>query len=398
MKLRMLAVAILAAGLGLGCSQGSESSPSRPGLDTLRAGLGERDELERLYLLTSFLRTLGPEDVLPALAEVEKHRVGFDKEEVRLLMLAWTRFDGPGAFATARDWPTPWRSILMEEAMHAWGFNDGRAAHAEWEQIENEELRERLRAALVSGWVSSRDRQGATEFAATVSKPRRRTRLAFRLAGQAKRDGPDAVIAWAEAVPEDAPNQFKEVVFATAAGAIAALDPERVAPWYESRMQHWYTTSGLLSIAGKWAYFHDPKPLIAWIETLPIEEAREGERTDAVREAFRTWAPEAPGEVEAWLETASGGPIRDAAIDQLARAAADASPAEALRWAGQIEDEKLRRLRTLRYTRRWFVKDPDAAAAWLAEADIPHGWRQQILDNWPQAKRRGGAKNTESDG
>ncbi len=398
MKLRMLGVAILAAGLGLGCSQGSESSPPRPDLDTLRAGLGERDELERLYLLTSFLRTLGPEDVPPTLAEVEKHRAGFDKEEVRLLMLAWTRFDGPGAFATARDWPTPWKSILVEEAMHAWGFNDGRAALAEWEQIENEELRQRLLAALLSGWVSSHDRQGASEFAATVSNVRRRTRFALRLAGQAKRDGPDAVIAWADAVPEDAPNQFKEVVFATAAGAIAALDPERVAPWYESRMQHWYATSGLLNIAGKWAHFHDPKTLIAWIETLPIEEARENERTEAVRVAFRSWAAKAPGEVEAWLETASGGPIRDGAIDALARATADASPAEALRWAGQIEDEELRRKRRLRYSRRWFVKDPDAARAWLAGEDVTPGFRQQVLNNWPNAKRRGGAKNTESDG
>jgi hypothetical protein len=398
MKLWWLGVAILAAGLGLGCSQGSESSPPRPGLDTLRAGLGERDELERTYLLTSFLRTLGPEDVRPALAEIEKHRAGFDKEEVRLLMLAWTRFDGPGAFATARDWPTPWRSSLMEQAMHAWGFNDGRAALAECEQIENEELRERLLAALLSGWVSSHDRQGASEFAATVSNARRRSRLALRLAGQAKRDGPDAVIAWADAVPEDSPNQFKEAVFATAAGAIASLDPERAATWYESRMQHGYTTSGLLNIAGKWAYFHDPKTLIAWIETLPIEEARESERTDAVREAFRTWAPKAPGEVETWLETASGGPLRDTAIDELARATADASPAEALRWAGQIEDYKLRRRRTLRYSRQWFVQDPEAARTWLAEADVPPEWRQQILNNWPHAKRRGGAKSSGSDG
>ncbi len=395
MKLRW--VAILAAGLGLGCSQGSESSPPRPDLDTLRAGLGERDELERLYLLTSFLRTLGPEDVLPMLAEVEKHRIGFDAEEVRLMMLAWTRFDGPGAFATARDWPTPWRSILMEQAMHAWGFNDGRAALAECEQIENERLREKLRAALLSGWVSSHDRQGATEFAATVLDARRRTRLAFRLAGQAKRDGPDAVIAWADAVPEDAPNQFKEAVFGFAAGVVAHLDPGRVTPWYESQMQHWYTTSGLLSIASKWAYFHDPKALIAWIETLPIEEAREGERTDAGRVAFRSWAAEAPGEVEAWLETAPGGPMRDAAIDELARATVDAAPAGALRWAGQIEDEKLRLRRILRYGRQWFVQDPDAAGAWLEEADISDGSRQQILDNWPRAKRWADAMNAERD-
>jgi hypothetical protein len=154
----------------------------------------------------------------------------------------------------------------------------------------------------------------------------------------------------------------------------------------------------LLNIAGKWSYFHDPKTLIAWIESLAIEEARESERTDAVKVAFRTWAGKAPGEVEAWLETASGGPIRDAAIDELARATANASPAEALRWAEQIEDEKLRRRRMLRYSRRWLVQDPEAARTWLAGEDVPPEFRQQVLNNRPHAKRRGGAKNTESDG
>jgi hypothetical protein len=351
-----------------------------------------------MYLLSSFLRAMGPDDVLPVLAEVEKHRAGFDKEDVRLLMLAWTRFDGPGAFATARDWPTAWRSILMEEAMHAWGFNDGRAALAECEQIQDEELRERLRAALVSGWVSSNDLEGATEYAATVSNARRRTRLAFRLAGHAKRDGPDAVMAWADSVPEDAPNQFKEAVFGFASGVVARLDPERVAPWYESQMHRWYTTSGLLSIAAKWAQFHDPRALIAWIATLPIEEAREGERTDAARAAFRIWAEASPGGVEAWLETASGGSIRDIAIDELARAVADDSPAEALRWVAQIEAPDLQQKRTLRYSRRWFVQDPEAARAWLEEADLPDERRQRILNNWPHAKHRTKAKNTGSDG
>ena len=46
MKLVWLAVAVLAAQLGFGCGQGWEVTRS-PGLDTLRAALGERDELLR---------------------------------------------------------------------------------------------------------------------------------------------------------------------------------------------------------------------------------------------------------------------------------------------------------------------------------------------------------------
>jgi hypothetical protein len=397
MKRLWLGVAILAAGIGLGCSQGSESSPSPPDLDTLRAALEERDELERTYLLTSFLRTLGPADVQSALEEVEKHRAGFDKEEVRLFMYAWTRFDGPGAFATARDWPTAWRSILMEGAMHAWGFNDGRAALAECEKVEEEELRERLRQALVSGWVASDDRLGASEYAAALPNSRRRVRIALRLAGHAKRDGPDAVIAWAAAVPEDAPNDFKSTAFSAAGGAIARLDPERAAAWYEANIEHSYSSAALRLIANNWSSYHDPKSLIAWLESLPNDESREVERFEASRTAFRSWATKAPEEIEAWIETASAGPMRDWAIVELARSIADASPADATLWAGRIEDEELRRTRTLQYIRQWFAADPDAAHAWLADADVPAGVRKQALAS-PHARLRNTAKKVEPDG
>lgn len=398
MKLRWFSVALsLVTVLGFGCSEVSESVPSQPGLDTLRSALLERDELERTYLLTSFLRTMRPEDVVPALEMIDEHRVGIDADEVRLFMFGWTRFDGPGAFATARDWPTPWSSVLMKGVMHAWGFNDGRAARAAWEQIEDEELRESLQMELLGGWVASHDRVGASEFAATVSKPRLRTRLALRLAGEAMRDGPDAVIAWADAVPVDAPNDFKKAVFGRAAGVLARLDPERVKPWYEGQMRHLYTRTGLSGIAAQWAQYHDVDALIEWIEGLRIAEARESERTDAIREAFRIWAVEAPVEAVAWLESASPGPLRDAAIDQSVRAMAETSPAEALRWIGQIVDDDLRRKRTLKYTRRWYAQDRDAASAWIAQADIPDGWRHQIRRNLPREKPRGGAKGAKPD-
>ena len=53
-------------------------------------------------------------------------------------------------------------------------------------------------------------------------------------------------------------------------------------------------------------------------------------------------------------------------------------------------------MRTLRYSRQWFVTDSEAAREWFEQADIPSEWRPQILNNLPQAARR--AMNAESDG
>ena len=80
-------------------------------------------------------------------------------------------------------------------------------------------------------------------------------------------------------------------------------------------------------------WHHDPKALIAWIETLPIEESREAELADGIRAGFRIWVVDAPGEAEAWLESASPSLARDKAIDEFARATVRASPGKAVAWS-----------------------------------------------------------------
>ena len=367
-------------------------------MDTLRAALSERNELERKYLLTSFLRKMGPDDVEPVLKEIENHRVGITADDVRLLMLAWTRFDGPGAYKVASEWPTRWKSVLMEEAISAWGYHDGPAALAESNKIEDKELRAKLQSRALAGWVTSDDRQGVTAYAANEPNGRRRGRLAFRLAGQAKRDGPDAIIAWAEGVPDDSPNEFKADVFAHACGTLTVLDPKRATQWYESQMKHWYTMSCLSMIANKWSREDDSDAVITWVMSLPVEEARESERTEAVRKLFRNWAPKNPEGAEAWLKSAPAGPARDKAVDEFAKTIAEASPSEALAWARQMTDEQQRQYRSLRYTRMWFERDPEAAMAWIAAADLDSAQRKAILNNLPTAKRSKKSANAQPGG
>src|SRR5262249_32476436 len=162
----------------------------------------------------------------------EAHDAGVTREEVRLLMLAWSRFDPRGALAWARAWPTQWKTTLSEEAAYSWGFRDAPAAMREVEEVDDEELRERLRHALVEGWVHGPDRARAGEYIASLSDPRQRQRLSFLLAGETMVDGPDALVAWAEAVPVDAPNDFKRGSFVQSLGMVARADPARAGRWW----------------------------------------------------------------------------------------------------------------------------------------------------------------------
>jgi hypothetical protein len=398
-----MAAALMAAMLASGCSPTENGSPAPPSpsqppsIETLRSALSERDELERTYELTRYLRELSPDDIPGVLVEIERQRVGITADEVRLFMLAWTRFDGPGAFETATSWPTTWKKVLTEQAMQAWGFNDGKAAFAAWERIQDKDLQETLRGALVAGWVGSYDIEGVTEFAATVEKPRRRNRLAFRLTGQVMRDGPEAVIAWADAVPIEAPNDFKQTVYSHALGAVARVDPELAAPWYERHIAEPFSAMTLRNVAIKWAQHHDPLALIAWVEGLPLDDSREAERADAIRAAMRIWAPADPENAERWLKSAPSSPGRDAAIGEFVRATIDSSPVEAMLWAAEIEDQALRKKTTLRLGRVWIEKDPDGATAWIRASDIPDVWRAAIMKNRPATHSTADAAHAEPD-
>ncbi len=359
-------------------------------VDSFRAALEERDTVDRAYRLSIFLQEFGPDDVPAALEILEARPIGVSQEEVRLLMLAWSRFDAPGAFSWASDWPTPWRETLMSEAMYAWGFRDGRAAFRALEGVEDSELRARMRPAIVEGWLRSDDREGAGDFIAVMSEPRRRGRLTFVLAAETMRDGVEAVIRWAEAVPEDAANDFKQGAFYHASSVVARKDPRRAAEWFELHRTQPYSEGSVTGIALQWARFHDPPGLFDWLRSLPAEGEREGERGDAIAEGFRIWLERVPGEAEAWLRSALPDPELDPAVAELVVYLSRSSPGSAVEWAGRIQDEKLRRGRTIRAARAWRRAEPEAVTSWLAESDLSEEVRQQIVK--PKSAARAAAR------
>lgn len=375
-------VLALVVGFGLGRLSGRDAGLAEiRSPDSFRATLEERDPLLRAYRLGVLMEALGP-DELPALqAELEADSKGFTPEAMRLLMLAWTRFDADGALAWARARPeSRRRDALMEAAMYAWGFRNGRDALQALEALEaNAEPEAKLRAALVEGWVQSEDRLRASAYVATIEEPRRRSRLGFLLAGEAARDGPDAVIEWAEAVPADAPNEFKQIAFYHAVGVVAREDPQRAAAWLEANWTQPFRGRALDELARKWAQHHDPPQFFGWIEQFQAAQGRADGLEDGIATAFRIWYTRAPEEAEAWLRSALPDPALDPAIRELVRKLAQSAPGEAVAWAAQLQDETERRASTFRAARLWLRDDPEAAQAWLAASDLPEAQRQAIL-------------------
>jgi hypothetical protein len=380
-------------GLGVAFGLARLTGPPGPGtsdrsLEALRAGLLERNALVRAHLLSGYLRDLPP-DALPATLElVEEHQLAVRPEDVRLLMHAWTRFDAPGAFAWARDWPTPWRDQLMHEAMLAWGFLDGPEALRAVEALGDAELGSRLRPSVLEGWLQSDDRPGVGDYLARLEEPRLRRRLTFALASEAAKDGIDAVIVWAEAVPEDAPNDFKQGSFYHASSVIARSDPERAAAWFEEHRAEPFSDGSIDVIARKWAQHHDPVALFDWLRGLsPGRGEREGEVDGAITAGFRAWLKKDPAAAESWLLAALPDPGLDPAIEELAWTRAQSAPGVAAGLARRIEDDKVRKRTLTRILRIWLTRDPEAANAWLEASGLPESLRQSIVGAGTPAAR-----------
>ncbi len=378
--LALLWILTVAGAFALGRIRASDGAA--PGFGTVTSfgdALAERDEPSRSYRMSAFLQGLGPEELPAALEALEQNNVGVTREDVRLFMLAWSRFDAPGAFAWARAWPTQWTDTLMEQAIYAWGFRDAPAALRALATVEDPELQERLRRPLLEGWLHTRDRIGASEYIAAISNPRQRGRLALLLARETMRDGPEALMRWAEAVPEDAPNDFKRGAFHLASTMVARADPRQAAQWFEAHRTRAYSAGALDGIARGWAENHDPPALFDWLRSLPSDGERGSESSEAVAAGFRAWVERAPDDAETWLSSRTPDPQLDRAVAELVRVLSQKSPASAVEWAGRIQDETLRRNHTVRAVRAWQRRDPEGVSAWLTRNDLPEDVEQSIL-------------------
>jgi hypothetical protein len=380
-------LSVLAA-FGLARLTGTGQGPSDLGdSGSFQRALQDVDPLTRSYRFSAFLQDLGPEELSETLELLDTHQIGVTREEVRLLMLAWTRFDAPAAFAWARDWPTEWRTLLMSEAMWAWGFRDAPAALAALDGVEDDELQTSLRQSLLEAWVASEDKAAAGAYVASLSDARMRRRLTFLLAGESMRKGAPEVLRWAESVPEDAPNRFKESAFYQAANVVARTEPRTAALWYEKHRQQPYSKGAVNVIARKWAAHNDPPGLFAWLRSLPDGGEHGAERNEALAVGFRLWLRSAPEEAEAWLQASLPDPWLDPAIAELVRARAQRSAPSAMEWAARIENEQTRRGSSLLAGRMWRRQDPEALNAWLADSDLPEDVQQSILQGPPPVAR-----------
>jgi hypothetical protein len=300
---------------------------------SFRRSLEDPDWLTRSYRFSSFLMGLNPENLPDALEALEPHLPWLLTDEFRMFMFAWSRFDPRGAFEHARAWPLQIRRNAGGAAMYAWGFRNPLEAVRELSTVENTELQEFWAARLLAGWAHGEYRDSASAYIAKL--PGGPTRLAYlaTLAWEISKDDPEAVMRWAEDVPDDPPG-FKRDVFLKAASTLAGVDAPLTARWLRDHLDHDYSNDALLVVASAWA-LSDATAAMSWLTELPAGKKRDA----AVRAGFRVWFKHSPRDAERWLRSASPARAVDPAVHFMVEQTQGRKPEVARDWAARLMDK-----------------------------------------------------------
>jgi hypothetical protein len=355
-------------------------------VEQFRAALREHDPAKRSRGLVEFLDDFGPNDVDETIQVLEANRIGVVEYEMKLIMFSWTRFDPAAALAWARadDWGKPGMSERV--ALFTWGFHDPHGAIANLQEREQYKPDSKLVDAVVTGWSRNGDLQGVTDFLIAMPPSRSRSMLANNLVALISNSSIDAAIAWADAVPVDAPGQFKRVAYMRTMSAVGQRDPERAMRWYEDHRGDEYTETALDILARRYVEYHVPSAFFIWLQELPPipVEFDATERAGAIAVGFRAWLRRDEKNATSWLEDQAILPrALDPAVAEMARHLSrhprHPKPRMAIAWAERIQDPEFMRKTIVPIARNWQVANPEEMQAWLSASDLPQDLRTEIL-------------------
>ncbi|HEY8156261.1 MAG TPA: hypothetical protein VII72_19180 [Myxococcota bacterium] len=306
--------------------------------------------------------------------------------ELELLLRFWATHQPEEASRWAKDKaPGSYREAAIYAALRTWAeVNPKAAASATWKWVEAGDniLEIVVPISLTRGWYANGDIAGLQEFlqGLQISVPGQRA-ISTYIRLMVENEGSAAVITWAESLPEVEDKTFKLTVFRRVVNVLAQLDAPAATRWCETQCDGPYGNNMRSLIARNWA-LHDGPAALAWLATAPDGH----EKNLAIRVTFAHWslidreaamawaAEQTAGEVAPWLK-----PI----YPVYARLLSSDSPTNAIRWAGQIENEREREHVLIGVARVWRHNDEAAAENWLLQSSLSEEARAKVRDPKP---------------
>lgn len=395
---RVCLVAALGGALGLsGCGPSSPPGTGAPeetppqaasaSAASLREILRDPDPFARARSLGTVLPTLGPE-AIPEVKEILRDpALERGAAEYELLIEWWARHDPAEATRWAADWsPVFYRQAALSATLPLWVAADLQAsliAVQNW-VLYRPDLREAAARALVIGWYEG-GHPGLVEYIHDLGAGLdQQSALATYLRVAILNEGGDAVMRWAESVPED-DKEYKLTVYRQVASILPLYDHAAAMRWCEAQCDGPYGVNLRQILAMRWALKDGPAAL-SWLSSAP-----EGhEKNLGIRATFREWMRQDPDGILVWMDEQNRGGEPPAWLEPVyplySMLLAERSPPEAIAWAQRIEKDLEREVTLVKIARKWRAADEAAAEAWIEASPLSEEARAQVRDpNWRKA-------------
>lgn len=335
-------------------------------------------EVDRLLAVPSMHdRMLGLAGLVDRLDESNAEGMGLalarnvsstDNNDLRLLLSAWSALDARAAFDSVMTWPLESkRAVGAGVVAYEWG-RQGRSIEVRdyIQAIDQPTVRDSAIRGLVQGWAQSGDLQGLTALVMQEKLVGTRDHLTEILVNSLlARGGVEAVMKWADSVPEDADGRYKRTAYRKALRQVSNRDPEAAARWSAAQGDAPHARRSIPVIAGEWAE-HDPSAALAWLLSQPDGRERE---VGLQRWISRFASKDYRAAIE-WMNGADlTGPLAGMPIRFVGALLPD-HPAEASVWVERVEDETLRARAAREVALHWRVRDPVAAEKWMVEQGL----------------------------
>lgn len=366
-------IAGLAAGWWTAGARSAAKAPAALG-DRMATALRTVDPVEQRRALLETLEAMGPDTADVLFEGFQRESPFADRCTTELVAASWSAFDSEAALDAAMTLDPP---LLRSHATAAIAYELGLAGRLDEGQallgrIELRRVRSPTAAALTEGVVRSGDVEKAMVLLEEKNPSARNRAIesfvrSFLLAGDV-----DGLIAWVEAIPEDAPRSLKRSAFGLACRWLSSVDPLRAAAWYDAQPAGApHVGAAHLSVAEEWIE-RDPAAALAWVEKRSPPEDREAD----MRRMMKRFTRSDPAAAFEWMERQEPLGWAEAGIPVLVRAIEQDRPADALAWAQRIADASERDRTVERIAKGWLTRDPDAARAWIARSSLP----KNVLD------------------
>lgn len=358
--------------------------------EDLVALVGRPDPFERARALATRLPTLGPEsveavqEVLGDAAVLELGAIDFE-----LLMHYWAKHDPQGASTYALTTaPRGYRVAAIHAALTHFASLDPQQAlltAGVW-TASRDDYGTAAQIALVRGWYQSGE-PGLEDYIYDlgVGFERQRALKAFS-AAKIRKEGPEALVRWAEAVPAD-DEAYKVELNRAVGAALVPFDLEVAKRFCEAHCEGEHGSNVRMGIATRWGR-KQPEAALEWLSQAP-----EGyERDIAVRVTYAIWGEAQREQAVAWLERQIGedGPPAwlEATVPIHANLLGKSQPEKGLAWADRIEDDRDREAVKMEIVREWRERDEPAAEAWMVKSDLSEETLEKIRTPGPQWRQR----------